>query len=35
MNGKQIRKLLERTRLTKGRGFHLRDHDPAIPRPRW
>lgn len=28
MNGKQIKKLLKRTRLTSGKGFHLRDHDP-------
>jgi len=34
MNGKQIRKLLERTRLTKGRGFHLRDHDPDDTAPK-
>ncbi len=29
MNGKQIRKLLERTRITDGKGFRLRDHDPG------
>lgn len=34
MNGKQIRKLLERTRLTDGAGFRLRDHDPADTAPK-
>ena len=34
MNGKQIRKLLERTRLTSGRGFRLRDHDPDDTAPK-
>jgi PPK2 family polyphosphate:nucleotide phosphotransferase len=29
MNGKQIRKLLERTRITRGKDFRLRDHDPG------
>ena len=28
MNGKQIQKLLERTRITDGKRFRLRDHDP-------
>ena len=34
MNGKQIRKLLERTRLDSGRGFSLRDHDPDDTAPK-
>ena len=34
MNGKQIRKLLERTRLESGRGFRLRDHDPDDTAPK-
>ena len=34
MNGKQIRKLLERTRLTSGKGFRLRDHDPDDTAPK-
>ena len=34
MNGKQIRKLLERTRLTAGNGFRLRDHDPDDTAPK-
>ena len=34
MNGKQIRKLLERTRLTTGNGFRLRDHDPDDTAPK-
>ena len=34
MNGKQIRKLLERTRLTSGKGFRLRDHDPDDSAPK-
>lgn len=34
MNGKQIRKLLDRTRLTSGEGFRLRDHDPGDTAPK-
>ena len=34
MNGKQIRKLLERTRLSSGKGFRLRDHDPDDTAPK-
>jgi PPK2 family polyphosphate:nucleotide phosphotransferase len=34
MNGKQIRKLLERTRITDGRRFRLRDHDPDDVAPK-
>jgi len=34
MNGKQIRKLLERTRLDSGKGFSLRDHDPDDTAPK-
>jgi len=34
MNGKQIRKLLERTRLTDGKGFRLSDRDPADTAPK-
>ena len=34
MNGKQIKKLLERTRLTDGKGFRLRDHDPGDTAPK-
>jgi len=34
MNGKQIRKLLDRTRLTSGAGFRLRDHDPGDAAPK-
>ena len=34
MNGKQIRKLLERTRLVSGKGFSLRDHDPDDTAPQ-
>jgi len=33
MNGKQIRELLERTRLESGKGFRLRDHDPDDNAP--
>ncbi len=34
MNGKQIKKLLERTRLESGHGFRLRDHDPGDIAPK-
>jgi PPK2 family polyphosphate:nucleotide phosphotransferase len=34
MNGKQIRKLVERTRLTSGKSFALRDHDPGDTAPK-
>ncbi len=34
MNGRQIRKLLARTRLTDGKGFRLRDHDPGDTAPK-
>ena len=34
MNGKQIRKLLERTRLTSAKGFRLRNHDPDDIAPK-
>jgi len=34
MNGKQIRKLLQRTRLDSGKGFSLRDHDPDDTAPK-
>ncbi len=34
MNGKQIKKLLERTRLVSGKGFRLRDHDPDDTAPK-
>ncbi len=34
MNGKQIKKLLERTRLVSGKGFRLRDHDPGDTAPK-
>ena len=34
MNGKQIKKLLARTRLTSGKGFRLRDHDPDDTAPK-
>ncbi len=33
MNGRQIKKLLQRTKLTTGKGFRLRDHEPGDVAP--